>query len=278
MTWFKVDDSFSTHPKVLSIPRGAPRLRAVGLWTTVGTWCARHLSDGHFATHMVDELGGTKADVRHLVAVNLWETTDTGYVFHDWADWQPTKAAVEADRAAARERMARNRSNKRGGSDDVRANTRRTSEGVRLTPSRPVPTTAAAAAEDAAAAADEGSEDDHPHLPVKLEILRSRLQRHTPLAALRFDTITTAQAGQLEALIDEHGDERLVDVAVRTCRNPPPVSVTAFIGTWASLPAPGQRLAVVRRQMCTTHTAIQLSPAGVCTACAGEANERKAAR
>lgn len=137
MPWFKVDDSFPTHPKVLSISR-KDRAAAVGLWTLAGGWCAAQLTDGHLAVHMVGELASSKRYADLLVTARLWERTDSGYVFHDWADWQPTRAQVEADRSAARDRMKRVRS--RRSSPEQTANDARTSEGVRLTPSRPDPT------------------------------------------------------------------------------------------------------------------------------------------
>lgn len=108
MTWFRVDDSFPTHPKVLRIPR-RDRPAAVGLWTLAGGWCAQQLTDGHLDAHMPEEFGGSSRLVDHLVDVGLWEVKDGGYLFHDWPDWQPTRAQVEADRAAARERMRRAR-------------------------------------------------------------------------------------------------------------------------------------------------------------------------
>lgn len=265
MTWFKVDDSFGSHPKVMAIPRGATRLRAIGLWTALGTWCARQLTDGEFAAHMVAEHGGAPADAKHLVAVGLWEVTDGGYVFHDWADWQPSKAKVEEDRAAARERMRRNREGRSSG--DVRANKSRSSQSVTPTPSRPVPTTAAAAAETAAAADGDATED--PDLPAVLEVFRSKLQTHTVLSALRFDTLDPDQTRRLTDLIHLHGDDRLVGVARDTCRNPAPTYVSAFLGTWEALPEPGKVLGVVRQQLCGTHTTV-LSPSGTCSACASE--------
>lgn len=125
-------------------------------------------------------------------------------------------------------------------------------------------TTAAAAAggaNDAAAAAED--------LPTAIAILRDKLQAHTPLRALRFDRLRPDQTDQLVALIETHGDAALVDTALRTLRATPPVHVSAFIGTWAALPPPGQRLAVVRQQLCVVH-GTKRSPSGVCSACVSE--------
>lgn len=123
--WFKVDDAFPQHPKVLLIPR-RDRPAAVGLWLLAGTWCAQQLTDGVLAAGMVAEMGGTTRAAAVLVEVGLWHRS--GHVpdecldrelcpgsrplpgslllFHDWEDYQPTRRKVEADRAAARDRVA----------------------------------------------------------------------------------------------------------------------------------------------------------------------------
>lgn len=152
MTWFKVDDSFESHPKVKGIPRNK-RARAVGLWTLAGSWSARQLTDGFVPIYMLDELACTAADARALVAVGLWIECDGGFRFNDWHDWQPTREKVEAERSAARERMRAARERKKADrSSDVRANNSehdenfgersgevRSTQGS-LTPTRPDPT------------------------------------------------------------------------------------------------------------------------------------------
>lgn len=281
MPWFRVDDSFAAHPKVMAIPRGAARLRAVGLWTAVGTWCAQHLTDGVFGAHIVTELGGTAADTRRLVDAGLWEPTDDGRLqFHDWSDYQPSRVDVQGKQEAARERMRTHRQRQRDQLKSpprdagVRANERVTFADRSPTPARPDPTHAAAAADERGS----GGLDDQAHqttdhvavadLPVGVEILRTRLQAYSQLAALRFDQLTAAQVAELEALAEFHGDERLVDVALRTCRNPPPVSVSAFLGTWRALPEPGRRLGLVRHR-CSIHDT-QMSSTGVCPGCVAD--------
>jgi hypothetical protein len=106
MTWFKVDDSFPSHPKVLAIPR-RDRAAAVGLWTLAGAWCAKNLTDGHLGEHMIDELASSKKYADRLVEAGLWERTEGGYLFHDWSSpWQPTRAEVEAKRKEEADRKA----------------------------------------------------------------------------------------------------------------------------------------------------------------------------
>ncbi|MDJ0337435.1 hypothetical protein [Cryobacterium sp. PH31-O1] len=111
MVWFNVDDGFPTSPKVLSIPRGE-RMAAVGLWTIAGASCAKHLTDGHIQTFMLDEWGADPLSAEALVASGLWETTPQGFVFHDWEGWQRTREEVEGKREAERLRKKTWRENR----------------------------------------------------------------------------------------------------------------------------------------------------------------------
>jgi len=137
MPWFKVDDGFHGHPKVVNLSTSA-----VGLWLLAGTWSAQYLTDGRVASGTIRRLGGSPADADELVAEGLWHATDDGYEFHEWEKYQPTKAEVEAEREAARVCMSRNRAKKKGvlpnaqaddggSSDAVRENADERSEGVR---------------------------------------------------------------------------------------------------------------------------------------------------
>jgi hypothetical protein len=134
VTWFYVDDKFGESTKVKSIPRGQ-RMAAIGLWTMAGQWAAGQLKDGNVPTYMVEELGGSERLANILVTSGLWEKTDDGYVFHDWADWQQTREQVEKKRADARSRMAK----LRGSSGEVRANTSVGSGEVRDVFATPIP-------------------------------------------------------------------------------------------------------------------------------------------
>lgn len=142
MPWFKVDDGFHGHPKVVELS-----LAAVGLWTLAGSWSSKYLSNGTVSTKTVLRLGGDEALATELADADLWLVCDGGYAFKDWADYQPLKEVVMAERAAAQERMRAVRAKKKGvpsntvttaddGSESVRANTERTSSDVRVTPSQ----------------------------------------------------------------------------------------------------------------------------------------------
>lgn len=134
MPWFRVDDGFHGHPKVDMLSPAA-----VGIWTLCGSWSSRYLTDGRVFTRTVAKFGGTDAEVQQLVHSGLWiDNGDGSYQFKDWDDYQPVKADVEAERESARERMRKVRAAKKG-AGDVRPNTARTSEEVRVTQSHPIP-------------------------------------------------------------------------------------------------------------------------------------------
>lgn len=148
MPWFKIDDGFHGHPKVVELS-----LPAVGLWTLCGSWCAKYLTDGFVPEKTVTRLGGDVEHAAELVSADLWdEAIGGGYWFRDWADYQPLKVDVEAERAAAQERMRAVRAKKKGvrpnnsRTDDERSpeqseNFGRSSEDVRVTPSQSHPST-----------------------------------------------------------------------------------------------------------------------------------------
>lgn len=111
MPWVKLDDNFYLNPKTAAIPMGAR-----GLWVTGLSYCARNLTDGVITKKAVRQLGGTPTQVKHLVEAGLWLETPEGYMFHDYLDFNPSKAQVEA-------RRLRDRFRKAGGDVGVKSKT-----------------------------------------------------------------------------------------------------------------------------------------------------------
>lgn len=103
MPWFKVDDTFSHHAKVMGAGNAA-----VGLWVRAGAWSMQQLTDGFIPTHVARQLG-TRAEAKRLVDAGLWVEKDDGYLFHEWEQRQPSRAQVHADREAAAERQRKAR-------------------------------------------------------------------------------------------------------------------------------------------------------------------------
>ena len=90
--WFKVDDLLAFHGKTVQAGNAA-----MGLWVRAGSWCGANLTDGHVPDSVVSKLG-TRAQANALVTAGLWHRLPDGYLFHDWNDYQPTKADVEERR------------------------------------------------------------------------------------------------------------------------------------------------------------------------------------
>ena len=103
MPWFKVDDTFPHHAKVLAAGNAA-----VGLWVRAGAWSMQQLTDGYIPRHVARQLGSA-AEARRLIDVGLWIEKDDGYLFHKWSPRQPSRAQVLADREAAAERQRKAR-------------------------------------------------------------------------------------------------------------------------------------------------------------------------
>jgi hypothetical protein len=94
MTWFKVDDSFHAHPKVL-----ATEADALGLWVVAGAWSSAHLTDGFVPDHALQRLLPDSATLaKKLITAGLWRKVRGGYQFHDWNDFQPSASDVRTMR------------------------------------------------------------------------------------------------------------------------------------------------------------------------------------
>jgi len=101
LPWFRVDDGFHSHPKVL-----ATSLAARGLWVSAGSWSSGHLTDGVVPDHVLAALGGTPELAAELVSAGLWKRRRNGWQFHQWDAKNPTKVDVEKERRKGARRQA----------------------------------------------------------------------------------------------------------------------------------------------------------------------------
>lgn len=143
--WFKVDDKLHSHKKA------AKAGDALALWVVAGSWCSDHLTDGFVPDYMVGRLmpGGDEMAQR-LVDAGLWAPGEcdgeTGWQFHGWDEYQPTRDDVESQRERERDKKRKQRRTPKGqfeASPDVSPrDTDGTPEGTPegVTPSRPDPT------------------------------------------------------------------------------------------------------------------------------------------
>lgn len=104
MTWFRVDDTFAFHPKVMAAGNAA-----AGLWVRSGSWASQQLTDGAVTTGVARSIG-TAAEAKRLTDIGLWlDAPGGGYQFHQWSPTNPTREEVVADRASNARRQALSR-------------------------------------------------------------------------------------------------------------------------------------------------------------------------
>lgn len=103
MAWIRIDDHAPSHPKQL---QAGPM--ACWLWVCGLAYCAKHLTDGEIPTAalVTFNIHRPEREAARLVAVGLWEATETGYRVHDYGEYQPSKAQVHARRERAAHRVA----------------------------------------------------------------------------------------------------------------------------------------------------------------------------
>jgi hypothetical protein len=125
MTWVRIDDGFAQHPKVAGVGPLGMALQVAGL-----CYCNRNMTDGFipwsvahsllswrfvdpetspegkrrlFTIAVTSGMRGDDCDSEYviglLVMAGMWDEVDGGFLIHDYTDYQPTKAQIEAERA-----------------------------------------------------------------------------------------------------------------------------------------------------------------------------------
>lgn len=101
-------DGVTHHPKVLQV--GA---EAAWLWVAAIDYCRAHLTDGVVPAAVLPTLGIFRAKldtlVANLVAVRLFETTEGGYLVHDFLEHNDSREQVLTRRREDSERKRGNR-------------------------------------------------------------------------------------------------------------------------------------------------------------------------
>lgn len=95
MSWVRIDDAFADHPKVLSL--GRDRLAGMGALVSSLCYSARFLTDGVLPSAFADQFPPRLRAA--LVTAGLWDKTPTGYLIHDYLDFNPSREKVLTDRA-----------------------------------------------------------------------------------------------------------------------------------------------------------------------------------
>lgn len=103
--WARFDDRFHENRKIKRLWRRCPA--ALGLHVMAITYCAGHLTDGMVDEDFVEEKMPVKRArdkaVATLVEVGLWLPEVDGWQIKDFAEFNETRADIEARRAAKSE-------------------------------------------------------------------------------------------------------------------------------------------------------------------------------
>lgn len=140
MTWFRIDDTWLTHPKVQAVG-----LRGRALWIAGGLHCAQHLTDGlidkTFVTVLAATAGVTAKEAKALADAGLWIDRGTHWEMKDFLDYQPSRESVlkERERWARSKRKSRHRDSDRPSDEESTVDSYVESRSE-STPSRPDPT------------------------------------------------------------------------------------------------------------------------------------------
>ena len=105
MSWVRIDDSFPEHPKILEAGGDAGWLHVCAL-----AYCNRNTTDGLIHRNVMPRLSDRTNPLRlaeRLVAVGIWERDGADYRIHDYLEYQPSRAEIEAERAKQSEAKAK---------------------------------------------------------------------------------------------------------------------------------------------------------------------------
>ena len=105
MSWLRIDDGFTKHPKILQLT-----VRQRWLWLDLLCWCARYKTNGLIPDGALAELRIRSSDINGWASAGLVDREDSTLAVHDWAVYNPADPT-----AADRVRRHRDRNNDRNG-------------------------------------------------------------------------------------------------------------------------------------------------------------------
>ncbi|WP_406225033.1 hypothetical protein [Streptomyces anulatus] len=119
MPWARLDDRFPSHRKVALLSDRAFRLHVTAL-----CWCSENLTEGAIRERelpVISRIRGAKKAALELEEAGLWDRTTDGWKVHDYLEYNPDRARVQADRDANAARQKAWRDRKRAEREAKRA-------------------------------------------------------------------------------------------------------------------------------------------------------------
>lgn len=109
MPWVRLDDRFPSHRKVALLSD-----RSFRLYVSALCWASENLTEGRILDRelsLVARIRGVKTAAKELEEAQLWDRIEGGWVIHDYLEYNPDRARVQADREAnaARQQAWRDR-------------------------------------------------------------------------------------------------------------------------------------------------------------------------
>lgn len=109
MPWVRLDDRFPSHRKVALLSDRAFRLHVSAL-----CWASENLTEGKILDRelsVIARVRGAKTAAKELETAGLWDRADDGWQIHDYLEYNPDRARVQAEREAnaARQQAWRDR-------------------------------------------------------------------------------------------------------------------------------------------------------------------------
>jgi hypothetical protein len=94
VSWAKIDDNLTFHPKVLEAGN-----EAIGVWVRLLAWTACYMQDGRVPDNIVRSIDPDRRVIAKLVSVGMvYDKSDAGIELHDYLKFNPSKKQIEADR------------------------------------------------------------------------------------------------------------------------------------------------------------------------------------
>ena len=101
MAWTRIDDDFHSHPKVQQAWQASRP--SLGLHLLAMSHCGHYLTDGciseSFVRTCLPAAAARRQAVAALVDAGLWECEGSGWIIHDYLNFNPSREQVETDRA-----------------------------------------------------------------------------------------------------------------------------------------------------------------------------------
>lgn len=105
--WIRVSVRFFSHRKAVKAGDAACMLHLAAI-----AYAREQMTDGDIDVDVLRRLtthARPKDLAAKLVEVGLWSATQDGYVIHDYADWNPTRAEIESRRGHERDKKRKQR-------------------------------------------------------------------------------------------------------------------------------------------------------------------------